>query len=85
MYMYIYIYIERERCMYMYVYIYIYICYLCIYMFIYSSIIVYNIRGMFGSELGDRPPRVPQKIVVMYEEFTRLAETRLSQNTFNYL
>ena len=77
------------------IYIYIYIIHVCIYLFIIIIIITITItiitRPPYSSCSGatsaspPRPPpaRPPGACKDSYEEFTRLAETRLAQNILN--
>ena len=70
---YIYIYIYNA---YIYIYIYMDVC-IYIYVYIYSLL---RVGGRIGVEHG-----AAQSFHHLYEEFTRLAETRLAQNTFNHI
>ena len=61
---------------YIYIYIYTYVCtcvYIHIYIYTYIDIYLYTIYSPL------------HRYYYLYEEFTRLAETRLAQNTLTYL
>ena len=69
-----------------YIYIYIYIPYICIYIYIHIHVYIY-IYICVERERERERARDNISLVnhLSYEEFTRLAETRLAQDSFNYL
>ena len=88
--MYIYIYTHIHTYIYIYIYILIYVyvyTYIYIYIYVLQSFVSQSLAGLPGQEAlahrALRPAEGPS--FSLCEEFTRLAETRLAQNSLNYL
>ena len=65
--------IYKHVCIYIYIYIYTYIC---VYIYIHTY------RGELNPEIFQTDERMAK---LLYEEFTRLAEARLAQDSLNYI